>query len=150
MHEDVKIGSIDSKTKKDAKELSGIVNISELEALLLVLQFDNMGISGDEDPQIYYVRHYLSERRYIVKLVGLILALRGNGQAEGISISPLIELCRRHSTDLLAEPDFITNIIHHIDITFKQNSFTDADDDTLANMIAIEVGGYRGLLRWMR
>lgn len=130
----VEIGTVDDKVKQSAVEFAKAINIDEVAALEVVQWFDFKGVTKGEKRMLHYLRHYLAERRYRIKLVTLLFTLRASQQSvtseddEG----SVYAVCRKHSTDIIAHPKFFEGLI-----TFISNGFSTIptiDDEAYAEL----------------
>ncbi|CAN6663134.1 nucleoporin Nup188p [Trichomonascus vanleenenianus] len=140
----VEVGSLDPKVKKDAEEFSKALDIDQMEALHVVYWFARKGILNDEKRQLHYARHYLSERRYLIKIVIELFLDRVSSKNTGTTDPVLIKLdkiTRQYSTDILANEAFFSDLIKHTATYFKE-PVKDMDDDQLLSLVVKESSIY--------
>lgn len=128
----IKVDKIDSKIRDEAEKLSKAIKIDELCALEVVNWFDRKGILKHEHRWIHYTRHYYSEKRYLVKLVGQLFKLRSEGENE------LGELGKKYTVEILAHDSFFPDLLKHIELALTTSN-EPLDDDTLCSLAKTEV-----------
>lgn len=128
----IKVDKIDSKIREEAETLSKAIKLDELCALEVANWFDRKGILKHEQRLIHYARHYFSEKRYLVKLVGQLFKLRSESETE------LAELGRRYTVEMLAHDSFFPDLLKHIESALT-TAIDPLDDDTLYSLAKTEV-----------
>lgn len=131
----IQVDKIDSKVRAEADTLSKAIKIDELCALEIVNWFDRKGIFKHEQRLVHYTRHYFSENRYLVKLVGQLFKLRSEGETE------LGGLARKYTVEILAHDSFFPNLLKHIEWALT-TLIDPVDDDTLYSLAKTEVSTY--------
>lgn len=134
----IEIGKIDSKLKCEARKLSETMNIDELNALEVVNWFDRKGILKDEKRMCHYVRFFLSEKRYLVKLVTRLFKLRAEHDREDPEASGLSQLGKKYAIEILAHEEFFKDLMKYLESALT-TPVQPMDDETISILNVKEV-----------
>lgn len=95
------------------------------------------GTLSDTKRNLHHARLYLTEQRYLVKIVQLLFLYRNQSPE---NLPPNVHaVVKKYSTNVLADPDFFEQLVNVIIKNFENPLFINNDDPDLSALFVKEV-----------